>query len=108
MQLRDMTRKKKAKPETAGAPTLPYDDSGEKYPYGLQIRLETEDLDKLGIDIESFSVNDKVSITAVAEITSLSSSKTRNDENQNMQLQITKMDIQTAKTLKSVLEEIKQ
>ena len=36
--------------ENSGATALPVVDSGGQYPYGLQVRLEDEDLDKLGIE----------------------------------------------------------
>jgi len=81
-------------------PTVGYDE--EKYPYGLQVRLETEDIEKLGVSIKNFNVDDKVTITAVAYVESLSQNKTRRGENQHMCFQITKMDLKKRKSLKDV------
>jgi len=98
MKLRDMVRKKR-RPEPAPI-EVPFDE--EKYPYGLQVRLETEDIEKLGINVKSFSIDDNVKIEAVAFVENLSQNKTRRGENKHMCLQITKMNVSKKKTLKDL------
>ena len=62
----------------------------ERYPYGLRISLESEELKKLGLNVKDFEVTEKVKFTAKAEITSLSSNKNEpNEERQSMSIQIT-------------------
>lgn len=99
MKLRDMIRKKKS---TSGSKPVPNIDDDEKYPYGLRITLEKEDIGKLGIDIAKFGINDKVSITAVAKIESIRQNKTQRGEDQCLDLQIIKMDVRKRTTLKNV------
>jgi len=99
MKLRDMTRKKKSTLNSMPEATSGCDE--ERYPYGLQISLEKEAINKLGIDIKKLKINDKVTVTAIADIESIRQNKTRRGENQNLRLQITKMDIKQRKTLKN-------
>jgi len=87
--------------ETMGQPMVedyPEDD-GPMYPWGTELNLETESIDKLGIDIENVQAGDTVHIVAKAEITSVSvrqsSSKRHGDEglNKSLSLQLTAMQL---------------
>jgi len=58
---------------------MPQDDSGgPKYPWGLELRLETESLKKLGLKATDFKIGDKVPMTVLALVTSISSSQSQN------------------------------
>jgi len=48
--------------------------SEEDYPYGLQINLDKEGLEKLGLSAEDFSIGGKVNMICQAKITGLSES----------------------------------
>jgi hypothetical protein len=86
--------------ETMSQPVLdsPADD-GPVYPWGLELNLETETIDKLGIDIENVRAGDTVHIVAKAEITSVtvrqSANKQHGDEgtNKSLSLQLTAMQL---------------
>jgi len=84
----NMIRKPK-KTKRSKTMETPYEER-ERYPYGLQISFESEELKKLGLDVKDFEVTEKVKFTAKAEITSLSSNKNEpNEERQSMSIQIT-------------------
>jgi len=100
MKLRDMVRKKKRKETVTEVPSIGNDE--EKYPYGLQVRFEKEDLEKLEIDVKNLSIDDKVSIIAVADVTDISQHKSRDGERQGLSLQITKMDVRKKISLKTL------
>ena len=90
----NMIRKpKKTKRSTVAE--VPYEEK-ERYPYGLQISLETEDLKKLGLDAKDFEVQEKIKFTCKAEITNLSEHKEQPDRTrQNMNIQITDLEFNT-------------
>lgn len=95
MKLRDMIRKKKSASDITQVAETPYDE--EKYPYGLRINLEEDEIDKLGIDLKNFNIDDKVKIVGVAYVESLRQNKTRHGENKSLGLQITKMELKKTK-----------
>ena len=90
----NMIRKpKKTKRSTVGE--APYQER-ERYPYGLQVNLESEELKKLGLNVTDFEVTEKVKFTCKAEITGLHSNKNEpNNERQNMNIQITDIEFNT-------------
>ena len=51
----------------------------EKYPWGLRITLNNEELEKMGIDVSEFDVETTINITAKALVTSVSSEQNMND-----------------------------
>jgi hypothetical protein len=60
-----------------------------RYPYGLCLNLESEQLDKLGIDGDC-DVGDLIHLCAMAEVTDISKRKMENgDERLRIELQIT-------------------
>ncbi len=84
----NMIRKPK-KTKMSKRTAVPYDEQ-ERYPYGLQVTLDTEELKKLGIDVKDHEVDEKVKLVCKAEITRLSSDKNEPEkERQSMGLQIT-------------------
>jgi len=69
----------------------------EKYPYGLHLTLEKEELDKLGISIKEYSVKDKIDFKCSATINSISASDDINYDNgsrESISLQITDIGIE--------------
>lgn len=49
MDAKMVDMKRDAPDDESGATAIPADSEGAQYPWGLQIRLESEDLEKLGI-----------------------------------------------------------
>jgi len=82
------------KPETAPAETLMSDRP--IYPYGLQVRLDEDSLDKLGI-AELPKVGGELLLTAKVTVTSVSSNEHQTEgkrgkhKHRNVELQITDM-----------------
>lgn len=86
--------KRKAKKTKGPTAEMTYgDEDRDKYPYGLRINLETEELKKLGIDVKEFEVGEKVKFTCKAEITNLAEHKEYPDKvRQDMNIQITDLE----------------
>jgi len=87
-KLRDMVRKKN-KLSTVMPDVARYDE--EKYPYGLRISLEKEDIDKLDLNLKNINIDDEIKIEAVGYIESLRQNKTRRGEDKSLGIQITAM-----------------
>lgn len=68
---------------------------GDAYPYGLQVRLDTDALDKLGIDVSDYAAGDVVMLIAECEICETGARESIvGGDSQNLTLQITKMRIE--------------
>ena len=67
----------------------------EKYPYGLRLELRSDELKKLGLDINSFGVDEEVSIEAKGKILSIHSSESQGHKEQGVSIQITKLAVVT-------------
>lgn len=67
---------------------------GPEYPRGLEINLEKEQFEKLGMSIGDLSVGDKVNTNAVARIKSLSMREDVDDYYEGVGLQIIKMEVE--------------
>lgn len=67
-------------------------DESPRYPYGLKINLEKEQLKQLGIT-DLPEVGSVVTLAAKCEVSSTSSFKTDNGERKDMSLQITEMSL---------------
>ena len=70
MKLTDLKRKIEPAISIGGpdeAPEMP----SEVYPYGLQIRLNEEEIEKLGIDLSDLSIEQKVGVVANGMITEI-------------------------------------
>ena len=68
MKLSDMKLPKKTKKEIEayGRPVMA--DNQDRWPYGLQLRFETEQVEKLPV-LKTFKVGDKVTVLAEATVT---------------------------------------
>jgi hypothetical protein len=76
---------KEEKAEVASAPDVP------RYPWGLQIRLEKPDLDKLGVD-KLPAVGDEFHIMSVGRVTSVSQEyRDSTDESKCVSIQLVMM-----------------
>jgi len=64
---------------------------GPEYPYGLEISLEKESLEKLGLDIDDFTVGGEIEIICNGEITRTNESAGKNNINSSVSIQITEM-----------------
>lgn len=105
MKLTSMKRTKSEKTENQASEVV-VDSSEEDYPYGLEIRMEKESLDKLGLDIDNFSINTKVDIVCQAEVTHLSESVSSDNSHSSASFQITDMAIEVrpkAEKLKDII-----
>lgn len=65
------------------------------YPWGLSINLDTESLEKLGVE-ELPEVGDERLVIAKVKVTSVSSSDSESGANRNVGLQITEMCLEDA------------
>jgi hypothetical protein len=101
-----MLPKKKNKSETAEVAPMDY-DSKPRYPYGLEIRLEKEALDKLGINVDNMSIGSKCNIEAKAKVVNLSKNASEGRDSASASLQITDLAVHkvgSAKKLKDMLK----
>jgi hypothetical protein len=111
MELPSMKRTKTEKKEY-GVDAAPSSVDEDEYPYGLSINLEKECLDKLGLDIDDFSINGKADMVCEAEVTSLHENANRHNTRASVTLQITNMALKVQpneepKSLKELLTVIK-
>ena len=96
-KLRDMVRKVRNKLSDVEVATTA-DEHYEKYPWGLRLNLNDEEITKLDLNIKNMSVDDMVKIEAVAYVESIRQSKNRRGEDRNIELQITKMSVKKKKS----------
>ena len=75
MKLISLKRKPKRslRRKLSEAPIMGADES--EYPWGLELNLENESIEKIGIDVENTNVGDDVYFTARAKINSVSESE---------------------------------
>ena len=99
-ELIDMKRPKPKKEKSPETISSPYH---EDYPYGLQITLQKEELDKLGITAASFDVGKSVSFSASGKVTAVRQAVNKNtnskspDESASVEIQITELSLDGAK-----------
>lgn len=111
MDLHDMKRTKEEKKEHTSEVAINSPDV-EEYPYGLSINLEKESLDKLGLDIDDFSMDSKVDIVCLAKVDSMHENASKHSSNSSVNLQICKMAMKVKPnenkvTIKDVMSVIK-
>lgn len=100
MKLVDMKMsKEEAKKNGMAVETSPGKaDNGPKYPWGLEISLENDVLDKLGINIDTARIGKEYTISAVCETTSISENESKNGSSyKTIRLQIKKMSVEKGK-----------
>lgn len=112
MDLHDMKRTKEEKKENQTAEVPVSSPDVEEYPYGLSINLEKESLDKLGLDVDDFSIDSKVDIVCFAKVDSLHENASKHSSNSSVNLQICKMAMRVQPnenkvTLKDVMAAVK-
>ncbi|HZF28702.1 MAG TPA: hypothetical protein VE907_06275 [Gammaproteobacteria bacterium] len=91
MKLTSMKVKKRDKEKTLGMMSPSAVGDGDQYPYGLRIRLENEQLDKLGFK-DMPKVGDYLTIEAECCVISTSQNTNQGgDERRNLELQIEKI-----------------
>jgi hypothetical protein len=93
--------KKEAKAEL-GSPTAQSDSENlPRYPYGTQIRLDTELLKKLGIDLDDYPLGTECTIQAKGKVVDTSASqRLGGKERQSMEIQMTEVFIGPDKAAK--------
>jgi hypothetical protein len=85
---------KEAKTEGAIQAIGPDEDKGPRYPYGTRITLDTEALEKLGIDVSDYRAGQKCDVTAKCEVVGTSTRQRQGgDDRQELELQITDLSI---------------
>ncbi|KAA3649389.1 MAG: hypothetical protein DWQ11_18780 [Proteobacteria bacterium] len=67
------------------------------YPYGLSLSLNSESMQKLGLSFDSLTIGQKMTLTAVIEVTSVSAYKEQEGTEANASMQITDMELAPAK-----------
>jgi hypothetical protein len=92
-KLVNMKRPPRSEDETEKALAAPSESRGPEYGWGLNLRLENFELDKLGIK-KLPSVDDEVTITARARISSVNVSKMQgNPDDRSVGIQVTDLAI---------------
>lgn len=89
MALTNMKRAKGKETRDYDGPVAIGDE--EDYPYGLQISLEKESLEKLGMDVSDFTIGGKVDVVCQVEVTRMSESAGQDGDYSDVSLQITDM-----------------
>jgi hypothetical protein len=75
---------------------------GPAYPYGLELHLDTEALEKLAINIGDLSVGDTLALVAKVEVTSISSNESQHSKpSESVGLQITEACLEDADTARA-------
>lgn len=93
MKLTEMKRSKKERTEMNKC--VPYE--GDSYPYGLRVRLEADELDKLGMKLPK--VGEKFTLEARAVVTSVSqNSSDRGHEHRSVELVLQKIGLEKGVT----------
>lgn len=87
--MKDM--KKSGKEKNAPVPMGRSEDDKDKYPYGLQLRLEDDEIKKLGCG--DCQVGDEVHIMCIAKVTGKNSDDTTKGVRSSMSMQIQKMKV---------------
>ena len=98
MNLIDMKLPKKTEKELK-TDCIPSVGSQDRWPYGLQLRFEPEQLDKMPI-LKEYKVGDKVIISAEASVTEVRMSEVQDKKARHtMELQIEKIACESKKPL---------
>lgn len=74
----------------------------EEYPYGLRIRLEKDDLEKLGMTKKLPAVGDEVMVEAMCKVISVSENASENHDSSSVEYQIMHISIEPHETKSSL------
>ncbi len=91
MELPSLKLTKKQRTSDAPEPVISEKYEGPEYPYGLEITLEKDCLEKLGLDIDDFSVGNTVDMVCLGEVTRTHESAGKDQDNASVGIQITNM-----------------
>ena len=92
----DMKMPKKSKPEMEKECCVGPSAAQDRWPYGLQIRFEKEQIDKLPSLVE-YKVGDKVSVTAEGTVTAIRMSERQGgDPDHTVEIQLEKVGCEPA------------
>ena len=98
MKLVDMKIPKKSKKEREKVMTVGYDE-GDKYPYGLQLRFNKDQIDKLP-GMKDCKTGDTVNVVGSGKVTEVSMSESSSGRDRhNITIQIEKIDVGKKKAL---------
>jgi hypothetical protein len=100
MKMVDLKRSKsEAKISTPEVASSSY----EKYPYGLNLRFEDKEVEKVGL--QGMKVGDKVVIQAVGEVVSVSKYESTSGTDDSVGIQITKIAVSDQGNAKNAFDE---
>lgn len=104
MKLTDMKRSKKERKDSVKS-CMPYE--GELYGYGLRVRLDKDDMEKLGVDASTYKVGSTVTLQATAKVTSVSQSESeRSDSHASVEFQIVALGVEKgARTMQEAISQ---
>jgi hypothetical protein len=91
MDLPSMKRTKVESKEYHSTEVAPASPDVDEYPYGLSVTLEKECLEKLGLDVDDFSIDSKADMVCMAEVTGVHENASKHNTNASITLQITNM-----------------
>jgi len=106
----DMKKPKPPKSDKGiNSPTLDY-GGYEKCPYGMRVRLSSDELEKLGIDVSDLNAGQQVTIKGKCEICEVSTEECMDEngkpkKNQRLELQIQKLALQSQNSFKGGFED---
>jgi hypothetical protein len=103
-----MKKQKPTKSDMGDVPTLSI--SHERYPYGLQIRLGTDELEKLGIDVTDMKAGQMFEIKGMCCACEVRNNevideKGKSKKDQSLELQIQKLALASQDSFKGGFEE---
>jgi hypothetical protein len=87
--LKDMKRPK----EKNTNHEVPMEMETAKYPYGLRITLNNQEISKLGLSVKELEVGQLINVTALARVNTLRDDKNERRENQSIELTLEQMDV---------------
>ena len=105
MKLIDMAIPKKTKAELKKMDQPVYEGEGNRYPYGLQLRFEKEEIDKISA-LKNVEAGAKVNITAVGKVTEVRVTDSEKGNNRHsVEIQIHSVDIPDTANFKDAFKE---
>ena len=101
----DMKKPKKTKAEMKEENTIGCYDEGDKYPYGLQLRFEKDEIEKLS-SLKTIQAGDMVNIVAKGKVTEVRvTDKDKGKNRHSVEIQIQSIDIPDGKNFNNAFKE---